>query len=149
MGRSQQSFNKGEREKKRLKKREEKRKKMEARKTEAKEVGKKGIDFVYVDHNGQLTDTPPDPAKKVKVNAENIVIGIPKRVDEVIDPIRKGTVSFFDHSKGFGFIVDSETQEKYFTHISGLIDKISENNKVLFELEKGQRGMNAVNVKLA
>jgi len=150
MARSQQSFSKSEREKKRLKKREEKRKKMEARKIEAKESGKKGIQFAYVDHNGQLTDTQPDPSKKIKIKAKSIEIGIPKREDETeaFDPIRKGTVTFFNRSKGFGFIIDSETQEKHFTHISSLIDEISENNKVSFELEKGQKGMNAINVKL-
>ena len=150
MGRSQQSFSKSEREKKRLKKREKKKKKMEARKLEAKENGKKGIEFAYVDHNGQLTDTLPDPSKKIKVKAKSIELGIPKKSEdtEAFDPIRKGTVSYFDHSKGFGFIIDSENQEKYFTHVSGLIDEISENKKVTFELEKGQKGMNAVRVKL-
>ena len=64
------------------------------------------------------------------------------------DPTRKGTVNFFDTSKGFGFIIDSENNEKYFTHVSGLIDTIAENDKVIFELEKGTRGMNAVRVKL-
>lgn len=150
MGSSQQSFGKREKEKKRLKKREEKRKKMEARKLEKEQSGSKGIEFAYVDHNGQLTDTPPDPSKKVKIKAKNIEVSVPKTLDsdrEEIDPVRKGSVTFFDHSKGFGFIVDSENQEKYFTHVSGLIDEISENDKVSFELEKGQRGMNAVRVK--
>ena len=68
MAKSQQTFNKSEKEKKRLKKREDKRKKMEARKAAAKENGKKGIEFAYVDHNGHLTDTPPDPSKKIKVD---------------------------------------------------------------------------------
>jgi len=151
MAKSQQTFNKSEKEKKRLKKREDKRKKMEARKAEAKENGKKGIEFAYVDHNGHLTDTPPDPSKKVKVKAKHIEISIPKTLDsdrEEIDPVRNGTVSFFDTSKGFGFIVDSENQEKYFTHVSGLIDEITEGNKVSFELEKGMKGMNAVKVTL-
>ena len=67
MARSQQTFNKSEKEKKRLKKREDKRKKMEARKAEAKEKGTKGIEFAYVDYNGNLTDTPPDPSQKIKV----------------------------------------------------------------------------------
>ncbi|HAT67069.1 MAG TPA: DNA-binding protein, partial [Flavobacteriaceae bacterium] len=86
-----------------------------------------------------------------KVAADDIVIGVPKMTDEdreAFDPVRKGTVSFFDHSKGFGFIVDGENQEKYFTHVSGLIDEINEGNAVSFELEKGQRGMNAVKVTL-
>lgn len=149
MAKSQQTFNKIEKEKKRLKKREEKRKKMEARKAEAKESGKKGIEFAYVDHNGNLTDTPPDPTLKVEVELEDIILGIPKKEEgEAEDPIRKGKVSFFDTSKGFGFIVDSDNQEKYFTHVSGLIDDIAENDKVTFELEKGMKGMNAVKVTL-
>ncbi|NND09702.1 MAG: cold shock domain-containing protein [Flavobacteriaceae bacterium] len=150
MGKSQQTFNKSEKEKKRLKKREEKKKKMEARKLEKKESGKKGIEFAYVDHNGNLTDTPPDPSKKIKVKAKNIEVSIPKTLEserEAFDPIRKGTVSFFDSSKGFGFIIDAENQEKYFTHVSGIIDEIVENDKVSFELEKGQKGMNAVKVQ--
>lgn len=152
MAKSQQTFNKSEKEKKRLKKREDKRKKMEARKLAKQENGSKGIEFAYVDFNGNLTDTPPDPSQKVKVDAESIEVSIPKTLesDKVeIDPVRQGTVSFFDHSKGFGFIIDGENQEKYFCHVSGLIDEITEGNKVSFELEKGQRGMNAVRVKKA
>tara|TARA_R100000935_G_scaffold8302_2_gene17341 strand:+ start:37825 stop:38286 length:462 start_codon:yes stop_codon:yes gene_type:complete len=151
MGRSQQTFSKTEKEKKRLKKREDKKKKMEARKAEKEENGTSGIDFVYVDHMGNLVDTPPDPSKKVKVEAEEIVLGIPKKEEsdeDKFDPVRIGTVNFFDHSKGFGFIIDNENNEKYFCHVSGLIDEITEGNKVSFELEKGQRGMNAVKVKL-
>ncbi|RFN58183.1 cold-shock protein [Marixanthomonas ophiurae] len=149
MAKSQQTYEKKEKEKKRLKKREEKRKKKEARKAEAKEKGP-GIEFAYVDHNGNLTDTPPDPSQKVEVEADEIVVGVPKQTEadkEAFDPVRNGKVSFFDHSKGFGFIIDSENQEKYFTHVSGLIDEIDENDNVSFELEKGQRGMNAVRVK--
>ena len=147
MARSQQTFGKKEKEKKRLKKREEKAK----RKVERK-ANSKGGDFedmlAYVDENGHLTDTPPDPTKKVKVDAESIIIGIPKKVEgEEEDPVRQGKVSFFDTSKGFGFIIDSENNEKYFVHVSGLIDEIAENDKVSFELERGMKGMNAVRVK--
>ena len=151
MGRSQQTFNKSEKEKKRLKKREDKRKKMEARKLEKEENGTQGIQFAYVDHNGNLTDTPPDPTKKIKVKAKNIEVSIPKTLDsdrEAFDPVRQGKVSYFDSSKGYGFIIDTENNEKYFTHVSGLIDEIAENDKVSFELEKGLKGMNAVKVKL-
>lgn len=149
MAKSQQTYNKSEKEKKRLKKRELKKKKMEARKLDVKENGTKGIEFAYVDHDGNLTDTPPDPTLKVEVELEDIILGIPKKEEgEAEDPIRKGKVSFFDSSKGFGFIVDSDNQEKYFTHVSGLIDDIAENDKVTFELEKGMKGMNAVKVTL-
>ena len=57
-----------------------------------------------------------------------------------------GKVSFFDTSKGFGFIIDTTSQEKYFVHVSGLLEEIKENDKVTFELEKGMKGMNAVRV---
>jgi cold shock CspA family protein len=150
MARSQQSYNKKENEKKRKKKREDKQKKREARKLLTKEKGS-GIEFAYVDHFGNLTDTPPDPADKIKVDAESIEISVPKLTEEdreKFDPVRSGKVSFFDSSKGFGFIIDSENSEKYFTHVSGLIDTIEENDEVTFELEKGMKGMNAVKVKL-
>jgi cold shock CspA family protein len=149
MAKSQQTFNKLEKEKKRLKKREDKQKKKEARKAEAKEKGQ-GIQFAYVDYNGNLTDTPPDPSLKVKVDAESIEIGIPKKEEgdeEDYNTDRQGKVSFFDTSKGFGFILDSQTQEKYFVHVSGLLDEIQENDTVAFELERGMKGMNAVRVK--
>ncbi len=116
---------------------------------EAKEGGKKGIEFAYVDHNGHLTDTPPDPSKKIKVDVDSIEISIPKASEaEYVDPVRKGSVSFFDSSKGFGFIIDTENNEKYFCHVSGLVDEIAENDKVTFELERGMKGMNAVKVTL-
>lgn len=146
MAKSQQTYNKNEKEKKRLKKREEKKKKKEERKAS----GETASEFAYVDEYGNLTDTPPDPSKKIQVDAEDIEIGIPKKEEsdeDTNDFSKEGKVSFFDHSKGFGFILDSRSQEKYFVHVSGLIDEIEENDKVTFELEKGMKGMNAVRVK--
>lgn len=146
MAKSQQTYNKKEKEKAKLKKREEKQKKKEARKADKSP----GIEFAYVDHNGNLTDTPPDPSLKVEIDADEIVLGVPPLEEgdrEAFDPIRKGKVSFYDPSKGFGFIIDNENNEKYFTHVSGIIDEITENDNVTFELEKGQRGMNAVKVQ--
>ncbi len=147
MARAQETFGKKEREKKRLKKKEEKLKKKEERKSNSTGGGLENM-LVYVDEYGQLTDTPPDPSKRIKIDAESIVIGVPKKEEqEAEDPIRKGKVSFFDSSKGFGFIIDSENQEKYFVHVSGVLETIEENDKVSFELERGQKGMNAVRVK--
>ena len=149
MAKSQVTFNKIEKEKKRLKKREEKQKKKDARKAEKEASGTSGIQFAYVDFNGNLTDTPPDPAMREKVEAETIELGIPKKEDrpEEVFTAKEGKVSFFDHSKGFGFIIDSINQEKYFVHVSGLLEDIDENDKVTYELERGQKGMNAVRVK--
>ncbi|MBK8555060.1 MAG: cold shock domain-containing protein [Lewinellaceae bacterium] len=61
----------------------------------------------------------------------------------------KGTVKFFNESKGFGFIVDTDTNEEIFVHVTGLVDKIREGDEVTFESERGKKGMNAVNVCLA
>jgi len=88
---------------------------------------------------------------KIKVDAESIEVSIPKTLEgdkEEVDFVRNGKVSFYDSSKGFGFIIDTENQEKYFCHVSGLNDDIAENDKVTFELEKGMKGMNAVRVTL-
>ena len=62
--------------------------------------------------------------------------------------MNKGTVKFFNDSKGFGFIKDANSDKEYFVHSTGLKDKIRENDEVSFELEQGQKGLNAVNVKL-
>ena len=61
----------------------------------------------------------------------------------------KGTVKFFNTEKGFGFIQDDETNKDVFVHKTGLIDRIRDNDKVEFDVEQGQKGPNAVNVRLA
>lgn len=63
--------------------------------------------------------------------------------------MKEGTVKFFNDSKGFGFIKDSESEKEYFVHVSGLIDEVRENDKVVFDLKEGRKGLNAVDVKLA
>ena len=146
MGRSQETYSKREKEKKRLKQKKEKQERKEERKANASGGDLESM-MAYVDEFGNITDTPPDPAKKQTVDASSIELGIPKKEKEVVDPIRNGKVEFFNHSKGFGFIRDSENQEKYFVHINGVIDDIDENDQVEFELEKGAKGMNAVRVK--
>jgi CspA family cold shock protein len=61
----------------------------------------------------------------------------------------KGVVKFFNETKGFGFIIDTESSKEYFVHVSGLVDKVKENDEVEFNLEEGRKGLNAVDVKLA
>lgn len=60
-----------------------------------------------------------------------------------------GTVKFFNESKGFGFVVDNSSNEEIFVHVSGLIDNIREGDRVTFNTERGKKGMNAVDVKVA
>lgn len=144
------SWNKKEREKK---KQLDKKNKAE-KKLERKENAKKGKSLdemmAYLDENGNLTSTPPDPTKKIVINAEDIEIGVPKLKDR--DPaefLRKGVVTFFNSEKGYGFIKDKQTMESIFVHVNSAIDEIKENSVVLFEVEKGPRGLQAVNVKLS
>jgi len=62
--------------------------------------------------------------------------------------MQKGTVKFFNETKGFGFIKEEGSEQEHFVHVTGLIDEIRENDEVEFELKEGKRGMNAVNVKV-
>ena len=147
MARSQETFNKKEVQNKKEKKRKEKEKKRLAKKENEK---KSSLDdmIAYVDENGMITSTPPDPTKKTEIKAEDIVIGIPTQETEEYDPIRKGIVTFFNDSKGFGFIKDSDTKEDVFVHVNNVLEDIKENNVVTFEVEMGPKGPTAVKVKV-
>ena len=148
MARSQETFGKKE---VRIKK-EKKRKEKEKKRLEKKDSrdGKSLDDMIaYVDEYGNITSTPPDLTKRKIINAEDIAISVPKSLaTDANEIIRKGIVTFFNDNKGFGFIKDSATQESIFVHANGLVDAIKENNKVSFEIAKGPKGPNAVNVKL-
>lgn len=145
-----ETWNKKEREKKKQQNKKEKEERKQERKEHAKDGNSLNDMMAYVDENGQITSTPPDPRRKiVNIKLEDIEIGVPKQAD--IDPadlIRKGTVTFFNESKGYGFIKDMETQESIFVHINSLADPVKEHTKVTFEVEMGPKGANAVNVKL-
>ena len=150
MGKSQESYNKKEKEKKRLKKRQEKRERREQRKVERDEAGPKSFEEMisYVDGDGNLTKTKPDPKDlEIDIELEDIIIGAPPRTDEVMDTIRIGRVKFFNNEKGYGFIIDKETKESLFVHINNISAPIKENDLVSFEVEMGQKGPNAVRVK--
>lgn len=148
MAGSREGSNKQEFEKKREKKRQEKELKKEQRKAAAKD-GKSFEDMIaYVDENGNLSSTPPDPNKKKVIKEEDIEIGVPKRVETQSDIVRTGIVAFFNDSKGYGFIKDSQSGDSVFVHLNGLIDRIKENNKVTFEVQMSPKGPSAYKVKL-
>lgn len=150
MGRSQETFNKKEKEKQRQKKKQDKEQKKEVRKANSDRG--KGMDdmLAYVDADGNISSVPPDPnSRKNTIKTEDIQIGISRRENsEGPEEGRRGTVTFFNSSKGYGFIKDSRTQESIFVHVNGLLNPIKENDKVTFETEQGQKGLNAVRVKL-
>lgn len=149
MGRSQETFNKKEVRNKKEKKRKEKAEKRNARREGEK---KSSLDdmIAYVDANGNITSTPPpERTKKDEIKLEDIEISVPKGgsiSDE--NPVKQGIVSFFNDSKGFGFIKNSMNKQDIFVHINNVIDDIKEGNKVTYEIEMGQRGPTAVNVKI-
>jgi len=145
MGKSQETWNKKELEKKKQKKKQDK----EQKKVERKATGGSAFELAYVDENGNISSTPADPLKKIKIKEEDIETGVPRnRPVEAEDLIRKGIVTFFNDSKGYGFIKDMKSQESIFVHINGLKDKIKENNRVSFRIEMGPKGANAVEVKI-
>ncbi|MEO8823586.1 MAG: cold shock domain-containing protein [Ginsengibacter sp.] len=142
-----ETWNKKEREKKKRQNKKEKAEKRQERR-ETKSADYEDM-IAYIDENGNLSSTPPDPKKKFIVNVEDIEIGVPKQ--EELNPedlIRTGVVTFFNNDKGYGFIKDKETHESVFVHINSLSEPIKENNVVTFETEMGPKGANAVNVKL-
>jgi len=148
LGRSTETFGKKEKEKARLKKAKDKKEKAEERKANAG-TGKSLEDMMaYIDEYGNITSTPPDPSRKIKVNSEDIQIGIAKRQDLPHDTVRNGVVSFFNEAKGYGFIRDLQTEESIFVHINALTGPLKENNLVTFETEQGQKGLSAINVKI-
>ncbi len=95
MAKSQETFGKKEKEAKRLKKRQDKAIKQQERKSTATGGGLDSM-MAYVDENGFITDTPPDPTKKKKIIASNIEIGVPKREDEPEAAARQGKISYWN-----------------------------------------------------
>ncbi|MFD2871742.1 cold shock domain-containing protein [Mucilaginibacter ximonensis] len=146
MAKSNETFNKKEKEKKRLKKQQEKKEKAELRKTNSDKG--KGLEdmMAYVDENGNITTTPPVFKKPSQVSVESIQISTPKQIDEPEDAVKTGIISFYNTSKGFGFIRDSKTQENVFFHMNNLTYQAKENDKVTFTVTKGPKGLSAENV---
>jgi cold shock CspA family protein len=148
MARSKESFNKKEMEKKRAKKKQEKEERKDERKQDAKK-GKSLEDMMaYIDADGNIVSTPPDPSSKVEINAEDIQISIPKQAElSPEDLIRSGIISFMNEAKGFGFIRDLQTQESIFVHVNEMQTRLGENDKVNFEVVSGPKGYSAINVR--
>ena len=147
MAKSKQTFNKKEKEKQRLKKRQDKEEKKEERKANTRNGNSLDEMLAYVDEYGNITNTPPDPKKQLVIRAEDIQLGIKHEPEEAVDQFRTGVVTMFNNQKGFGFIKDAVSQESIFVHINSLTTQIKEGDKVSFEVEKGFKGKNAVNVK--
>ncbi len=143
------SADKRENEKKRLARRAEKQKKKEDRKLLGKTNSFDDM-IAYVDENGVITSTPPElNPNKEEIKQEEILISTPKKEELEAPAVLRGRIDYFNESKGYGFIKDLDGAEKYFFHVSNnTLTDISENDIVTFDLERGLRGMNAVNIRI-
>lgn len=142
------SVDKRENEKKRLAKRAEKQKKKDEKKLSGKTSSFEDM-IAYVDENGVITSTPPEEnPQKEEIKQEEIMISVPKKEKE--EPVvLKGKVDFFNTSKGFGFIKELIRGERYFFHVNNILSAvITEGDIVTFDLERGLKGMNAINIRL-
>jgi cold shock CspA family protein len=145
MAKSKESFNKRDKEKQRQKEKQEKKDKMEERRaTQSK--GKSLEDMMaYIDENGNIVSTPPDPSRKVEFNLEDIEIGVPKMKEAEADVPNEGKIDHFDSSKGFGFIIQNNGLKVFF-HISQTTYPVKEGDVVNYSLEKGPKGWVAIGV---
>ena len=143
------SFGKRENEKKKQARRVEKQNRKEERKSSGKATSFEDM-IAYVDENGVITSTPPElNPNKEEIKQEEILISTPKKENIEILTVLKGRVDYFNESKGYGFIKDLGSGEKYFFHVSNnTLTDISETDIVTFELERGLRGMNAINIRI-
>ncbi len=136
---------KKEKEKKKAKNKQDKAQKMKERK--ANNTKGKSLEemMAYVDEDGNLSPTPPDPRKKKEISLEDIQLGVPSIVDEPEEAVKTGVINFFNEAKGYGFITDSKGVN-VFVHVNDLRQPVAENDKVSFETERSPKGLRALNV---
>lgn len=147
MGRSNESTKKKEVRTRKEKKRKDKEKKRLEKKDSDKKTSMDDM-IAYVDENGNITATPPEPDDKHDIEADDIEVSVPKSTSDNEKAIpREGTITYFNDAKGYGFIKDSQTGESVFVHVKNLSGEAREGNKVSFEIEKGPKGLNAIHVK--
>ena len=139
------SFSKKENFKKKLQKQKEKTARREERK-ESNDKGKTLDDMImYVDHNGQLTSTPPDKNDRIDIDINSIQWGAtPIEAEEVV---KSGIVTFLSE-KGYGFITQDRSSENIFFHSNNCVEPVKKGHKVSFEIERSPKGLVAVDIKV-
>ena len=140
------TWNKKEREKKKRQNQKEKAERRQERK-ETKSAEFEDM-IAYIDENGNLSSTPPDPKKKFTINVEDIEIGVPKKEDlNPEDLVRTGVVTFFNNEKGYGFIKDSLTKGTVYFQSASLPAPVKVNDMLSYAIVKGPKGMTADKIK--
>jgi len=148
MARSNETFSKKEKEKKKAKKQLDKKEKAAERKANAVKGGDLNDMMAYVDQDGNITSTP-QLQQKSNVSLDDIRIATPKQVAGEGDEFNTGIISFFNTDKGYGFIRDADTRDNVFFHVNNLLYAAKENDKVKFQTEKGPKGLSAVKIEKA
>jgi CspA family cold shock protein len=145
-----QTAAKKEKEKKRAKAKQDKAQKMLERK-DNNNKGKSLEDMmVYLDEDGNFSNTPPDMTKRKEINASDISLAVSRpRDEEELVVERKGLITYMNESKGYGFITDMKSKENIFMHVNNLLTPVKERDMVTFETERTQRGLSAIKVKKA
>lgn len=139
------SFSKKENFKKKLQKQKEKSLKREERKNNNNKGKSLDEMFLYVDANGQLTETPPGEQNREGIDLNDIQLGAaPIEAEETL---KTGIVTFLS-DKGYGFIAENVTQENIFFHENNCAHAVKKGNKVSFEKERSPKGFSAVNIQL-
>ncbi|WP_291906483.1 cold-shock protein [Chitinophaga sp. CB10] len=140
-----ESFSKKENRNKKAKAKENKAAKKQERKLNNNK-GKSLEDMLaYVDEYGNLSATPPDQSNKVEIDSKDIRIGAAPRPEE--DPVRTGMVTFYNPTKGFGFISDDSSREDIFFHMNDLAMPVKEKDKVSFLRDRNAKGYFAKEIK--
>ena len=139
------SFSKKENFKKKLQKQKEKSLKREERKNNNNKGKSLDEMFLYVDANGQLTETPPGEQNREGIDLNDIQLGAaPIEAEETL---KTGIVTFLS-DKGYGFIAENGTQENIIFHENNCAHAVKKGNKVSFEKERSPKGFSAVNIQL-
>lgn len=141
-----ESWNKKERERKKQQSKKEKEEKKQLRKEKLKESGIDDM-IAFVDENGNIVSTPPDPSKRVEIKAEDIDLSVSAGRSESDEP-RTGQLMQFNESKGYGFIRDLQSGQSIFVHITNMEEQLKERDRVVFEIGRGPKGPIAMQVKL-
>lgn len=144
-----ETWNKREREQKKKNAKKQKDEKKQERKENASKGKSLDEMMAYVDEFGNLSDTPPPKDKCPSSQPIPPTVANTRELNEEVATQRNGIVTFFDSSKGYGFIKDSRTQESIFVHINASLVELQQNLKVVFEVQQGPKGLVAVNVAAA
>ncbi|NDC76472.1 MAG: cold shock domain-containing protein [Chitinophagia bacterium] len=143
------SWNKKEREKKKLQAKKEKEERKKERRQQSESGGTDGM-MAYLDADGNLTSTPPDPNQRREVSLEEIEISVPRQTQEPMEPgTREGVLTFFNETRGFGFIRDLKTRESVFVHVNDILEPLTENGRVIYKPGDSPKGPVALEVKNA